>query len=304
MGAGVFVGLAPWGYVAARIIPVVVAFFLPVALLLYRDRWRQVLWGFGLVAVVSLIIASPVLNELRQGQWDNYTARSRVVSIFTGRPNDEAWRMVPGQVRDSLRGFVLLSNDDDIFRRSTEAVRYAPRGDNLFDPVTRALFFVGLIASLWRWRQTALWWFMFLPLLSIQVFSGGTPDAARGLVALPAIFLFVALGLHTVLRWATTTSARWRGATSAVLAALLIVAASVSALSVRSYFNWMESDYALRDRGPSVSSEEFEEWSFYMRGVAAGEFSLNPGLWRERQDRAGCLTATVAGTSVHIFRST
>lgn len=295
MGAGVFVGLAPWGYVSARIIPVIVAFFLPVALLLYRDRWRQVLWGFGLVAAVSVVMAGPVLNELRQGMWDSYTARSGIVSIFTGRSNGEAWRMVPGQVRDSLRGFVLLSNDDDIFRRSTEAVRYAPKGENLFDPVTRALFFVGLIASLWRWRQTALWWFMFLPLLSIQVFSGGTPDAARGLVMLPTMFLFVALGLHTVLRWAAITLARWPVATSAGLAALLIVAVSVSALNVRSYFNWMESDYALRDRGPSVSSEEFEEWSFYMRGAAAGELSLNPGLWRERQDRAGCLTGTVAG---------
>lgn len=295
MGAGIFVGLAPWGYVAARSIPLIVAFFLPVALLLYRDRWRQVLWGFGLVAVVAVVIAGPVLNELRQGMWDSYTARSRTVSIFTNRPNGEAWRMVPGQVRDSLRGFVLLSNDNDIFRRSTEAVRYAPRGENLFDPVTRALFFVGLIASLWRWRQTALWWFMFLPLLSIQVFSVGTPDAARGLVVLPTIFLFVALGLHTVLRWAATKSTRWPRLTSAGLAALLIVVVSVSALNVRSYFNWMESDYALRDRGPSVSSEEFQEWSFYMRGVAAGQFSLNPGLWRERQDYAGCLTGTVAG---------
>lgn len=295
VGAGIFVGLAPWGYVAARIIPVIVAFYLPVALLIYRDRWRQVLWGFGLVAVVSVIVAGPVLNELLQGGWDSYTARSQTVSVFTGRPNGEAWNMVPGQVWDSVRGFVLLSNDDDIFRKSTEAVRYAPRGENLFDSVTRALFFVGLIASLWRWRQTTLWWFMFLPLLAIQVFSVGTPDAARGLVVLPTIFLFVALGLHTVLRWAATKSERWPGATRLGLAVLLIVVVSVSALNVRSYFNWMESDYALRDRGPSVSAEEFEEWSFYMRAAAAGQLSLNPGLWRERQDYAGCLTGTVAG---------
>ena len=300
--AGVLIGLSPYAYVSARIIPVVAALMFPIAAIVYRDRLRSVAIGFGVAAVVALAVAAPLVFELQQGQWGDYTGRTRTVSIFNDHPErEDGWGAVPDHLLRTFQGFILLSNDDgvfrtdNIFRNSTEGARYAPEGD-LFDPFTRALFFVGLAAGVWRWRKSALWWPMLLVPLGAQVFSVGTPDGARGVIVTPIIYLFVALGIATVVRgleWAARSNQALVAGAYAVTAGVAIV---ISVFSARAYFDWMESAYALQDRGPSVEGSEFDEWSAVQRSMAERKLgSFNTHAWRERQDRAGCLTGRSGG---------
>jgi hypothetical protein len=300
--AGALIGLAPYAYVSARVIPFVAALMFPIAALVYRDRLRSVATGFGLAGIIGLAVAAPLILELQQGQWGDYTGRTRTVSIFNDYPDrEDGWGAVPEQVQRTFQGFILLSNDDDlfgtnqIFRNSTEGIRYSPPGD-LFDLVTRVLFGVGLVAGVWEWRKTALWWPMLLIPLGPQVFSVGTPDGARGLIVVPIIYLFVALGIATLARFAELAFRANRPAMAATSAAVLLLAVGVSVFNVRSYFDWMESPQALADRQPAVLVDEFDEWSAAQRTAAEQNLgSFNTHAWRERQDRAGCLTGRAGG---------
>jgi 4-amino-4-deoxy-L-arabinose transferase-like glycosyltransferase len=300
--AGVLIGLSPYAYVSARIIPVVAALMFPIAVIVYRDRLRSVAIGFGIAGVVALAVAAPLVFELQQGQWGDYTGRTRTVSIFNDHPErEDGWGAVPDHLLLTFQGFILLSNDDgvfrtdNIFRNSTEGARYAPEGD-LFDPLTRILFFVGLAAGAWHWRKSALWWPMLLVPLGAQVFSVGTPDGARGVIVTPIIYLFVALGIATVVRGLEWAAQGNRALVATTYAGTVGVAIVISVFSARAYFDWMESAYALQDRGPSVEDSEFDEWSALQRSLAERDLgSFNTGTWRERQDRAGCLTGRIYG---------
>jgi 4-amino-4-deoxy-L-arabinose transferase-like glycosyltransferase len=300
--AGVLIGLSPYAYVSARIIPFIAALMFPIAAVVYRDRLRSVAIGFGVAGVIALAVAAPLLIELRQCQWGDYTGRTRTVSIFNDLPGEkEGWSLVPDNLLHTFQGFILLSNDDgifrteNIFRNSTEGVRYVPEGD-FVDPGTRALFFIGLAAGVWYWRKSALWWPMLLVPLGAQVFSVGTPDGARGVIVTPIIYLFIALGIATIVRaieWALRGNRALVAGAYAVTAGVAIV---ISVFSARAYFDWMESAYALQDRGPSVEGHEFEEWSTLQRSHAERLLgAFNTGTWRERQDRAGCLTGRLYG---------
>jgi len=111
----------------------------------------------------------------------------------------------------------------------------------------------------------------------------------------PIIFLVVALALETLSSFGRRRLPDQRWAVG-VGAAAVLVGGVLAVVNVRSYFDWMESDYALADRQPGVWAYEFEEWSSFQRKAGEqGAIGFNAGTWRERQDRAGCLTGRVDG---------
>lgn len=299
--AGAFAALGLYGYQSGHILPLLLVCYLPFAVVIYWPAWRRVLLGFAIATTAGLIVAAPLIPEILN-HWDSYKGRSEITSIIHGRSRAEVLDMIPGQVRRNFHGFVLLDNSGNIARHGTEAPRYAPRDANLFDSVSRILFFVGLAAGVVRWRKTVLWWGMYLgPVVSIQVFTVSTPDGARGLLVVPFIVLFMGLGLDTLMSFARWAAKRWRpryerhlaaGASAAAVA----VAIWVAVVGVRLYFDWMEQQYAIDDRQPVVYVSEFAEWSRLERASVAGGHSFgsgfNVGEWRARQDRAGCLRGT------------
>jgi hypothetical protein len=132
---------------------------------------------------------------------------------------------------------------------------------------------------------------MFLgPVLAVQVFSSGTPDMARGLIAAPFMFLFVGQGIDLLLRTARPVAERIRGAYIAVVL-VLAGAASLSAVTeARAYFDWMNDPAAIAGRQPAVTREEFPEWQRLQQEAARrGEWGFTVSQWRSRQDRNGCV---------------
>jgi hypothetical protein len=197
------------------------------------------------------------------------------------------------QARWSAQAFVLAENGE--FLHHGLWMRYVPPDRGVLDTFARGLFLLGLLVAAWRWRETALWWIMFLgPVLTVQVFSSGTPDMARGLIAAPFMFLFVGQGIDILLSIARPVAARIRGAYIAV-ALVLAGAASLSAVTeARAYFDWMNDPAAIAGRQPAVSGEEFPKWQRLQQEAArSGEWGFTVSQWRSRQDSNGCAPGTL-----------
>ncbi len=242
-GVGIFVALGLYGYDAGRPIGLAVAAFFPFALYFYRHRWLSVTAGFVLAGFYACVLFIPQARTIFD-DWDHFNTRTQAVSIFTVEtPYDghtDRGAIFVHQLERNFKGFFLLDRSQR--QMSFQPDRLLPRGSIFLDFWTGALFWVGLVAGLWRWRDTALWWcFLVVPIFVNEVFSVNTPEATRSLVSAPFIYLFVGLGIETVL-------SLLRRPSDTVWAGLGIVAAFIAITSVRGSFQWMEDPFAAQGR--------------------------------------------------------
>lgn len=289
--AGAFAALGVYGYFSTRLLPLFFLVYLPFALLLNWNQRIRILQGYAVLVATCVLVFLPEIRTTVDN-WDKFNSRATVTSIFNQNMPYLGESSTPDilvrQVKWSAQAFVLA--DQGKFLQHGLWARYIPSDRGLLAPLARGLFLLGLVAAAWKWRETALWWIMFLgPVMTVQVFSAGTPDVARGLIVAPFMFLFVALGIDILLKFARALSARLRG--TYVAAALVIsLAASLSAVSeTRAYFDWMNSPDAINGRQPAVAHEEFPEWQRLQQQAAAqGDYGFTVSQWRSRQDRNGC----------------
>lgn len=242
-GVGIFAALSLYAYDAGRPAVLAVAVFFPFALYFHRDRWLRVTAGFVLAGAAASVLFIPQARTIYDN-WDRFNTRTKAVSIFTVQtPYDghtDRKAIFVHQLERNFEGFVLLDRNQR--ERSYQSDRLLPRGGIFLDFWTGALFWVGLAAGLWRWRDTALWWcFLVVPIFVNEVFSIQTPEAARSIVSTPFMYLFVGLGIETVL-------SLLRRPSDAVLAGLGLATAFISITSVRGSFQWMEDPFAVQGR--------------------------------------------------------
>jgi len=292
-GAGAFAALGVYGYFSTRLLPLFFLAYLPFALFLNRGHRTRILKGYAVLAITCFLVFLPQIKPVVD-KWDQFNNRADVTSIFNQKKpylgESDTGQILLRQARWSAQAFVLAENGAFLHHGSLW-VRYIPPDRGLLDPFARGLFLLGLLVAAWRWRETALWWVMFLgPVFTVQVFSSGTPDMARGLIVAPFMFLFVGQGIDLLLSIARPVAARIRGAYIAV-ALVLASAASLSAVTeARAYFDWMNDPAAIAGRQPAVTREEFPEWQRLQQEAARkGEWGFNVSAWRSRQDRNGCV---------------
>ncbi len=242
-GVGVFAALGLYGYDAGRSIALAVVAFFLFALYLYRHNLLRVMVGFLLAGAVAVVLFIPQARTIFN-DWDYFNSRLRDVSIFnvdepylgdTGQAN-----IILHQLERNFRGFIFL--DRSLTPISYQADRLLPRGGSFLDFWTGLLYWIGLVAGLWRWRETALWWcFLIVPIFVNEVFSTQTPEAARSIVSTPFMYLFVGLGLETAVSLLRRPSGTvWLG-----LGALAVF---IAITSVRGSFQWMEDPFAAQGR--------------------------------------------------------
>jgi 4-amino-4-deoxy-L-arabinose transferase-like glycosyltransferase len=268
-GAGVFAALGLYGYSTGNIIVVLFLAYLPIALLMNRNQSRQILRGYAVLLAVCGVVFLPQAREIFHN-WDIFTARVRFTSIFNaeipyGGESNMA-RVLARQALWAAKAFIFIDGSPGVMGHGLWS-RYIPPESGLLGPYVRLLFFVGLAGAASKWRQTALWWIMFLvPVFVVQVLSRGTPDASRGLIVAPFMFLFVGEGIERLLaagrwlgqrRWFAT---RFPALSTGTALALSVVVAVVAAGNVGDYFDWMSTPEALGARGPGVSREAFSLW--------------------------------------------
>lgn len=242
-GVGLFAALGLYGYDAGRPIPLAVAVFFPFALYLHRHNYRRIFAGFVLAGAVTSVLFIPQTRTIVDN-WEYFNTRTRAVSVFTVETpylgDSDRGAIVVHQLERNFKGFVLL--DRTLTGISYQSDRLLPRGGTYLDFFTGLLYWIGLVAGLWRWRDTALWWsFLVVPIFVNEVFSVSTPEAARSIVSTPFMYLFVGLGIETVISSLREPSRR-------VWLAFAALVAIVTFTSLRGSFQWMEDPFAVHGR--------------------------------------------------------
>lgn len=297
-GAGVFAALGLYGYFSGRIVIFLFLAYLPVALLLNRGQRKKILFGYAILVVTCFVLFAPQIKSAVDN-WEVFNRRPDTVLIFNQQipylGESNMARIVARQFVWAARAFLLV--DDGGVMTHGLMSRYNPPGHALLDPFVRCLFLLGLAGAAWKWRQTSLWWVMFLgPVFTVQVFSSFTPDGARGLIVAPFMFLFVGQGIDLLLSAGRWVNARVRWTSIGVAAALSGAAVLFAGIDVHEYFHWMSTPDALNARRPAVTLEEFPLWSSLQREVAReGPSAVDFPRWCSlRSDSYGAADA-VAG---------
>lgn len=265
IGFGAALALLLYGYFSGRMVFLALLAYLPLVLW-WRWRgtlpngWRRPLAGALLAGVVCTLLFLPMavvaLNDLPR-----FT--SRTSDVFILHQPREAGMSTADVLRNqawlTVRSFVLMDT-------SMGDGRYKGPGMAWLDPISALLYLAGLILAVRRGRETVLWWLLlFIPLGTTQILSAGTPDGARGLVAVAPMYFFAALAIDEAI------ARRWlRGQIGQLVVAAVLVLAAV--INVRSYVGWMDSTDARTVRRPSIPAAEFPRWrDFQTHRLQSGE---------------------------------
>ncbi len=286
--SGVAASAGLYSYFAGRAVLFSLLAYAPIALWQHRRDAARVAGGYALLTIVALALFVPQLPAIKADP-EKFNRRAERVSVLEARENyfgrEGTLAVLSYQGLRNARFFFdgdalggpSYSPPEQLLQDTRP--RYSPFGRPLLDPVTALLFVGGLILSLRG--GYGMWWVMLLvPWTLTQVLTINTPDAARGVGMLPAIYFFVALALDRVWRWTSIT----RLLRPAPVAAVVLV----SAYTALSYYSWARSPEALRAREPAVPLEQFEAWrEAQIERVRANEPFLTVTGWKRLRQTGG-----------------
>jgi 4-amino-4-deoxy-L-arabinose transferase-like glycosyltransferase len=287
VASGFFCALALYGYPAGRAIVVVLGLFLPLALYFYRAQARQVLLGYiVLAAVTALLFAPQALYALRN--WEHFNGRTGVVFLlnnpdFQADPRGTLVKQFSWNLRGPWDG------------RVNNTPQYFPAGEPQLDRLSGVLVLAGmlltLVLSAYRQRpETWLWWLMLLSIwFFTQILTANTPNGARGLAYVPALYYFAAAGLDGILRLAHYTFERLslspaqEGVLKNTAVFLLAVLVAIGGYAnVKHYVDWQSNPQTRQARYLYVTAREFPDWAAAIENLAkTGGSKMNVGQWRE-----------------------
>lgn len=285
--AGFFCALALYGYPAGRAVSVAVAAFLPVALLHHRRHARTVLLGYVLLFAVEALVFTPqALYAIRN--WELFNGRTGVVSLL----NNPDFQADPAGTLLHQLSWNLRGPWDG---RVNNTPQYSPAGKPQLDRLSGLLVLAGMALTVilhpYRNRpETWLWWLMLLSIwFFTQILTANTPNGARGLAYVPALYYFAAAGLDGILRLAHYTFERLSlsPAQAGVLrsTAVFLLAAVVAAggyANVIHYDAWQIDPQTRQARYLYVTTREFPDWAAAIENLAkTGSGKMNVGQWRE-----------------------
>jgi 4-amino-4-deoxy-L-arabinose transferase-like glycosyltransferase len=190
--SGVFLGGTLYTYPAGRMIPpIFLLFVIYLALFnrpLLRERWRGILLSFALAALVAVPIGGYI--------WTHPRADVRLQQL--SQPLALLAQGDPSQVirftLDTLKMFTF---------RGDPVWRYNLAGRPVFEPLSGALFYLGLALALLRWRRPRYAFLvLWLPLALVpSMITDCAPSFLRASGALPVVYIFPALAVETAWHW-------------------------------------------------------------------------------------------------------
>jgi 4-amino-4-deoxy-L-arabinose transferase-like glycosyltransferase len=217
--SGLWLGLAINAYTAARVLPAIIVAFGLLALVIDR-RWGQ-RWAVGVaitLGVMALVVAPLFLYLMRNPGIDQ-------LSFYEiDRPLTElrAGNLRP-VIETSLKTLGMFAFTGD------PLPYFNIPGRPLFEPIGASLFLVGLLISLWRWRQPHYAFLVVWLLLSLLpgMLSQPAPNSTRTLAVQVVVFAFPGIAIAAVLQ-------RWPN--RILYAGLAFLLAGNLAWTVRDYF--------------------------------------------------------------------
>jgi len=241
VGAGLLLGLAVYVHPAGRVLVAVPA--LHAGLRWLRAREREPVRALAVAGLVGLVTALPMARYWAVHP-SSLTAHAGEVSILAQGPS----AVLANAVR--VAGMVNVAGDPAPWRNLTErpllsavarathgtpVLAPALRGRPAWEPLTGALFLVGLAGTLAAARRGASWADLVLVALVVTVAPSVVTDAApnfsRAIGALPLLCLLPALALSGAAR---RLAGRWGAPAGAAAVALVLGTAGAS--TARDYF--------------------------------------------------------------------
>ena len=153
----------------------------------------------GVFIFAFIVISLPWINKIFIN-WDLYNLRSRVVSInnatfpYHGLSNHKDIMIY--QITATFKAWILML---PVNGGGIEDPRYLPLNHGIVSPIIALLFFMGLILSIYKFRENLIWLFIYFSgLIFGQILTVDPPNGSRGLILLPIIYIFASLGLFYI----------------------------------------------------------------------------------------------------------
>ena len=189
---GIVVGGSLYTYLAARFLPVLVALTVAAGILLRlpdsRQRRRATV-ALLVVAGAAIVVFAP-LGAYFLEHPAAFGGRAEQVSVLNSGDNGLGFGETLGTAVWKTAAMFAVAGDENL--------RHNPAGRPLLDPLSAALFAVGLVICLWRWRSLP---HLFL-LAWLVVFSApavlsaeSVPHFLRSLGMAPGVFVVSAVAL-------------------------------------------------------------------------------------------------------------
>lgn len=247
--AGIFAGICSYGYFAGKIFPLAafVLLFLN-SMRTYRDKqkWKQLavfLFSFFLTALP--LILTVLANK------ETYFLRPKTVFILNSQQN------ILYQIIDVFRGLILF--DINVLGKGTENLRYHPTNAPLVYPLVQFLFYYGVFTSLILKRNLAIWYLVYgLSFLFLGILTIDSPNPARLIALLPAIYISVGIGLNELYE-----KIYRHFKTPLALMLFIVIIGFIIFSNLFTYFTWITSSEAVNARQPAIEYEEFPAWQKY-----------------------------------------
>lgn len=199
---GITLGFGLSFYTAFRLFPFVLGIFLFILFVVaikkfgwsaaVRNYVRGLLphWSITLLALVITLL--PVIFFIAQDS-NEFFSRTGTVSIFNHRDEPDLGRALWSNTRKHLEMFNVAGDRNG---------RHNLPGAPMLDPVMGALFILGIVYALWRWRDLPNLIMLLVFLLMIQ--SGvlsldfEAPQSLRAIGVIPAVLYFITLPLAAI----------------------------------------------------------------------------------------------------------
>ncbi|MEA3408133.1 MAG: glycosyltransferase family 39 protein [Chloroflexota bacterium] len=187
---GCFVGGVLYTYLAARFFPLTVALFFLYALGADRQRFADRVWKLLLAGLAAVVVFLPLaLYFLRH--WSYFWERADQVLVFSHYSGWEAWRIIAQNLLRTLGGFVVKGDPRWNFNMP---------GRPVFSPLLAPFFVLGVIKSLWRWRDLRygllIIWLLVMCMPAVLT-HGEMPQSQRMSGIIPGVYALAALGMVT-----------------------------------------------------------------------------------------------------------
>ncbi|MGD8585757.1 MAG: PA14 domain-containing protein, partial [Chloroflexota bacterium] len=199
--AGLAAGLGLGFHTSLRLFPLVI-----LAFLVYwtagqlgqhsHRRPRRIAWAAKLaLLIVGATLAAGPLIQVAVRQPDDFWNRTREVSIFEKRDEPNVVRAIASNTVKNLLMFNYLGDRNG---------RHNLPGEPMLDPVTGALFVLGLLLAISRFRRPAEMVFLLVFLVglagAILTVDFEAPQAQRAVGAMAGVFFFAALAVEAYWR--------------------------------------------------------------------------------------------------------
>jgi 4-amino-4-deoxy-L-arabinose transferase-like glycosyltransferase len=216
--AGVFAGLMLYTYIAARVMPLVFAALLIYLAVTQWQTWRRLWPGIALYVVTALLVAAPIVIYLALHPVVDTRLQALTETIDAARQGN----LLPvlTTTLQTLGMFVWQGDPQWHYNVARTPV---------FDPLTSALFILGFVVALWRWRRVPYAFYLIWLALSLipGMLSAPAPHFMRTAAAQVAAYTFVAIGGSEAIGWgAKRNRAGERFALGIVIAIWFLAAAA------------------------------------------------------------------------------